>query len=168
MSEKLLNKNLRPGETLSASYREHLIVYWWHMCLSILLIVIPFFFLYPLFSYRFWGIMAFILLIAAGLFIGIRAWYLYNNNVFIITDKRILGISQQGIFHKGLKEAGFDNIAEISYNKNGLVATIFNYGDVKIQTNIEGISYCIRRVKRPDQVRDELQNQLKLCRNQNG
>ena len=156
MNDKLLNKNLRSGEKLVETYKEYFIFYWWQWILSIVLIILPFFFLYPLFSYRIWGILAFLLLITAGIVIGIRAFFLYNNNIFIVTDKRILGCNQQGIFHKSVKETDFDNIAEISYNKKGLFATMFDYGDIKIKTKNEGINYRIRRVKHPDKVRENL------------
>ncbi|MBU0732160.1 PH domain-containing protein [Patescibacteria group bacterium] len=167
MSEKLLNKNLRAGEKLIETYKEYFIVYWWHGVLSIVLILLPFFFLYPLFSYRLWGILAFMLFLTLGIIIGIRAFFLYNNNIFIVTDKRILGCIQQGLFHKAVKETDFDNIAEISYNKKGLFATIFNYGDIKIQTKNEGINYRIRRVKNPDKVREEIHHTQIQCLKQN-
>lgn len=167
MNEKLLNKRLRAGEKLVNTYREHYIVYWWQWLLSICLIVLPFFFMYPLFSYGGAGAAVFFMSVAAGLFIGLRAFFLFNNNVFIATDARILGNLRSGLFHKSVTEADFDDVAEISYNKKGLFATIFDYGDISIRTKDQGPEYRIRRIKRPDRIREELQYQLKRKREQN-
>ena len=167
MFQKLLTKNLLPQEKLIDIIREYYIVYWWQAVLSIVLILLPFFLLYLLFSYRFWGILLFFILLFSGIFIGIRALYLYYLNAIIITDTRIINYCQKGLFHRAVDVIDFDNINDISYNKKGLFATIFNFGNIIIHTNNEKNIVEIKRIKLPDEIREKIHGFQKFSQNQN-
>lgn len=61
-------------------------------------------------------------------------WILYYLNVQIVTSKRIVDISQIGLFSHTVSELHLENIEDVTSQTNGLLGTIFNYGNVYVQT----------------------------------
>lgn len=68
----------------------------------------------------------------------LTAFTLFFHNYYlslqIITSERIIDIDQKGLFLREASELPIDNIEDVSYNQNGFWGTIFNYGDVIVQT----------------------------------
>ncbi|MBC7471757.1 MAG: PH domain-containing protein [candidate division SR1 bacterium] len=58
----------------------------------------------------------------------------YYLSLQIVTSERIIDIDQRGLFLREVSELPIDNIEDVSYNQNGFWGTIFNYGDVIVQT----------------------------------
>jgi hypothetical protein len=58
----------------------------------------------------------------------------YLLSVQIITNRRIIDVTQKGLFSRETNELGFDNIEDGTVKQMGLIPTIFNFGDVIIQT----------------------------------
>ncbi len=76
---------------------------------------------------------------ALASFIG---WFF---NIYIVTDDRIVDIDFFYLLYKQFSEADLTKIQDISYTSGGIFATVFNYGNVAIQTagempNLEFIS----------------------------
>ncbi len=71
-----------------------------------------------------------ILLIAAFL-IKFHDFYL---SVQIVTTDRIIDVSQTGLFGREVNELSYDKIEDATHKQNGILATMFNFGDVIIQT----------------------------------
>lgn len=61
-------------------------------------------------------------------------WLIYYLNVQIITDLRIVDIDQVGLFSHTVSELHIEKIEDVTSQSNGILATIFNYGDVYVQT----------------------------------
>lgn len=61
-------------------------------------------------------------------------WLIYYLNVQIITDRRIVDIDQVGLFHHEVSELHIENIEDVTSDISGILGTIFNYGDVYVQT----------------------------------
>ena len=99
----------------------------------------------------------FIILIV--LIIILHKIFIWRNNGLVITNMRIIENEQRGIFNKLVTELLFDDIKEISYEKNGLNASIYNFGDLKLRTASEN-EVTIERVSEPEQVVDII-NQLR-------
>ena len=82
-------------------------------------------------------------------FVAILGWYLITIaftlekflswffNVNIITDERIIDIDFHSLIYKEVTEAKVDNIQDQTFKMGGAVRTIFNYGDVYVQTASE-------------------------------
>ena len=58
-------------------------------------------------------------------------WYF---NIFIVTDKRIIDIDFLYLLYKKFAEAQLFRIQDVSFRTGGITATMFNFGDVLIQT----------------------------------
>lgn len=61
-------------------------------------------------------------------------WLFYYLNVQIITDRRIVDIDQVGLFFHEVSELHIENIEDVTSDVSGILGTIFNYGDVFVQT----------------------------------
>jgi hypothetical protein len=71
------------------------------------------------------------ILLIAGFLMRFHDYYL---SVQIVTTQRIIDIAQKGLFGREVNELQFDKIEDVTHKQNGLIATIFNFGDVVVQT----------------------------------
>jgi hypothetical protein len=71
------------------------------------------------------------MLLALGLFLIFVIYYL---NIQIITNIRIVDIDQVGLFSHVISELHIDKIEDVTSEVKGILGTIFNYGDVYVQT----------------------------------
>lgn len=79
-------------------------------------------------------------------------------NVNIVTDERIIDIDFHNLIYKEVSDTKIDKIQDVTYKMGGVVRTIFNYGDVYIQTAAEVPSFEFLAVPNPDRVVRVLQD----------
>ncbi len=103
-------------------------------------------------------------------FIAVLVWYLITTafvlesfltwffNVNIITDERIVDIDFHNLIYKEVSDCKIDNIQDVTYKMGGVVRTIFNYGDVYIQTAAEVPAFEFLAVPKPSKVARVLQD----------
>lgn len=103
-------------------------------------------------------------------FIAVLGWYLITTafvlenfltwffNVNIITDERIIDIDFHNLIYKEVSDCKIDNIQDVTYKMGGVVRTIFNYGDVYIQTAAEVPAFEFLAVPVPNKVVRVLQD----------
>ena len=77
------------------------------------------------------------------------SWYF---NVYIITDERVIDIDFLNLIYKEVSDANIDKIQDITYKMGGVARTMFNYGDVFIQTAGEIPNFEFAAVPKPDRV----------------
>jgi hypothetical protein len=70
-------------------------------------------------------------MLVMSLFLIITIYYL---NIQIITNLRVVDVSQEGLFSHTISELHIDKIEDATSQTNGVLGTIFNYGDVFVQT----------------------------------
>ncbi len=131
------------NETVYLVVREH----WFHLFLKML---IPIFFIVTLVLFQIYGqtwapglfdgeigvitllfTRLFMMLIMLTIFLIFVFYYL---NIQIITDLRIVDVDQVGLFHHVVSELHIDKIEDVTSEISGVFGTIFNYGDVYVQT----------------------------------
>ena len=78
-----------------------------------------------------------------------QAWFF---NVNIITDERVVDIDFHNILYKDLSETKIDQVQDISIKVGGFTRSLFNYGDVYIQTAGAEPEICFEAVPNPEQV----------------
>jgi hypothetical protein len=87
---------------------------------------------------------------------GIRAifnWYRYRNDIWIVTNQRIVDAFRSNPFNKRIATADLVNLQDINVQKRGLTSTMLNYGDVVCKTasaSTEG--FTIGGVPNPEDV----------------
>lgn len=103
-------------------------------------------------------------------FIAVLVWYLITTafvlenfltwffNVNIITDERIVDIDFHNLIYKEVSDCKIDNIQDVTYKMGGVVRTIFNYGDVYVQTAAEVPAFEFLAVPKPSKVARVLQD----------
>ncbi len=92
----------------------------------------------------FWYLMTFGFILAN--FIG---WFF---NIYIVTNERVVDIDFLYLLYKQFSEAELSKIQDISYTTGGILATIFNYGNVNIETAGEVPNLLFEKIPHPEQV----------------
>jgi len=165
MSETYFAKkiNLGADEKIQAILHHHPITYLKQFIIAALLILLAFFMMFYFLSLGRIGAALFLALLVTGIFYGSREFFIWYNNVFIITNERVVDTDQKGFFHKTVSEIGYDKINDISYSVHGFVQTIFKLGTIKIQAT--GATLILRNLKQPGQINQLL---VGLIKNQTG
>lgn len=141
--------NLLENEKVIIVLRRYGLTCFWHGLLIFILIVVPFFFMFWLFSRGWWGIGLFSASLAMALLLLVRTLYFWHRNAFVITNKKVIDIYQVGSLEKTVTEVHLDKIHNVSYKIKGLFPTIFRYGTIKIQTVGGDTDLEFNRVKNP-------------------
>jgi uncharacterized membrane protein YdbT with pleckstrin-like domain len=102
-------------------------------------------------------------------FIWIAIFYVWTDyylDLWLITDRRLIMITQHGFFHRIVEEVELSKIQNVSVDVIGVVASTFDYGHIRIETAGEKGSYNFNHMARPNQVKQELLNaHLKTVQN---
>jgi hypothetical protein len=110
------------------------------------------------------------LLIAMGLavmagLILILAYVLYRQNRIVLTTLRLEELTQGGLFNRTISRLGLPEIEDVTSRKLGLFPTIFNYGDVLVQTAGEQERFVFRQIGSPDSVARQILEAREACEN---
>lgn len=85
----------------------------------------------PEMSYFYGGLAAGFLL--AGIVFA-PYWISWYFSIFILTDQRLIQITQKGMFHKTVVDLSLNQIQSLNYEVSGLQATLLGFGTIMIQT----------------------------------
>jgi len=80
----------------------------------------------------------------------------YWLDVWVVTDRRVVIINQQGLFRRNVSEIPISKIQDISFSVHGFLQTTLNYGTVFVRTASEQISFALEEVAHPEKVKQEL------------
>jgi len=158
--EKALN--LKGDESVLYIARQFPVSYIGAIFVTFVLIVAPFFFLFPLFSFGLIGMIAFFAIIFTGILYGARKMMVWYYNVLAVTNKRVIDIEQNGLFSRTVSIAQYEDIDDCSYRIKGVLPTIFKYGTVLIETSGNSANLEARKVRHPHILQD-LINELCLA-----
>ena len=101
------------------------------------------------------GVAAKIFWLVAGLYLiywGVRiflTWYRYNHDIWVITNQRIVDSLKTSPFSLKLSTADLVNIQDMTVERNGLLRTIFNFGDIICQTAAELQEFRLSAIPKP-------------------
>jgi uncharacterized membrane protein YdbT with pleckstrin-like domain len=96
--------------------------------------------------------------------VGLVFWYLatfgfiltnfihWFFNIYIVTNERIVDIDFYYLLYKHFSEAELSKIQDISYTASGILSTVFNYGNITIQTASEIPTLEFEKVPYPEKV----------------
>ena len=129
---------LRQNENLVKVVRKHVMfllpVFFTWPLIIIALVLVRYLAHFDFFGY--WPlVLAFAVLLV--LLIVLYRFFIWRMDALIITDQRVVENEQRGFFSKTVTELLYRDILEISYTKEGMVASLYNYGDIKIRTASE-------------------------------
>jgi uncharacterized membrane protein YdbT with pleckstrin-like domain len=88
--------------------------------------------------------------------IGWNIWTDYYLDVFIITDKRIFDITQDGLFRRTSSSFRLDRIQNITVEMKGLIQTLFDFGTVRLETAGEHEDFVAHFITHPYELKREI------------
>lgn len=90
-------------------------------------------------------------LIVVAMFMGIGlliATYVYHQTMLIISNKNVTQIIQRSLFSRRISELSMSNVEDVTADKNGIIQSIFDYGQLRVETagSLENFifDYCPR------------------------
>ncbi len=104
----------------------------------------------------------FLMFLWVGLFF---AWIDYYLDVWVITNFRIINIEQKGLFSREVSELDHEKIQDVTTEIHGIIPTIFDFGNLFIQTAGEKSRFIFKQIPHPVTVRKiimQLQKKAKL------
>jgi hypothetical protein len=81
-------------------------------------------------------------------------WTDYYLDVWLITSKRVIDIEQKGFFHREVSTFRIERIQDITVEVKGIIATLFNFGNIHVQTAGESQEFIIKGIPRPKEVKE--------------
>ncbi len=87
-----------------------------------------------------------------GLLFVFQTFMEYWLDVFIVTEKRILDINQTGLFKRTISELRLYRTQDVTSEIKGFWNSLFNYGDVFVQTAGEIERFHFEDVRHPNEV----------------
>ncbi len=91
-------------------------------------------------------------------------WYRYENDLWIVTNQRLIDSTKMTPFDHDVKIASLLNIQDINIQRRGVFQTIFEYGDVICQTaSATGATFQFLGVAKPAEVLDLIEDQRALA-----
>jgi membrane protein YdbS with pleckstrin-like domain len=89
----------------------------------------------------------------------------YWLDVWIVTDRRVVIINQQGLFRRNISEIPISKIQDISFSIHGFLETTLNYGTVSIRTASEQASFKLEEIAHPEKIKQDLLNLMHKAQN---
>lgn len=108
---------------------------------------------------------AFLLGVLGGIILGalimLPSWITWYFSVFIVTDKRLIQVTQKGFFHKSVIDMGLNQIQMVNYQVAGLQETMLGFGTIMMQTFVGDL--IIHEIPHPAKIQKKL---LEILREQ--
>lgn len=104
----------------------------------------------------------FIILILLGAYI---AAYVYLGNKFFLTNESVIQEIQTSLFSHHEQTVSLANIEDASYQRNGIIQTMFNYGSIRLSTEGDETTYRFYFVSDPKKQIAILNNAVEAFKN---
>lgn len=93
------------------------------------------------------------LFIWSGIFYALT---MYTLDVWIVTNHRIIDSTQHGFFDRRVSELHLIRIQDISVQTQGVIQTVFHFGDLQVQTAGAEEKFKFSQIPNPVKVKDEI------------
>jgi hypothetical protein len=88
--------------------------------------------------------------------------YRYDNNIWVVTNQRIIDSAKNHWFHLQMSTADLVDIEDMSVIRSGFLSTVFDFGDIDCQTAGAVRKFSLLGIPRPREVQalvDRLRDQ---------
>lgn len=155
-------KDQEPGEQVIILARKHTATKLsWIFYLAIMLVIPPFLYselvinlgMFDFLPPQIFILLAIIwyLLSTAYAILNFLHWFF---TVHIVTDRRIVDVDYFGFLHYEVSEASLRKVEDVTYKLKGIMGTVFNYGNVYIQTAATSERLDFISVPNPERIYD--------------
>lgn len=145
---------LKEGEEILLVVRQTPVNFAGSILIGIFLFLLPFFLLFPLFSWGKWGIVIFCILLFGALIFSLYRFIDWYFNCGIITNFRVIDIQQTGLVDRVVSEVPYFKIDDVSYNITGFRQAIFKYGNVVIAIRGYRSGVTLQNVANPAMIQE--------------
>jgi len=83
---------------------------------------------------------------------GFLNWYRYHNDIWVITNQRIVDSTKTNPFSLKISTADLVNVLDMTVERSGVFRTMFNYGDVVCQTAADIQEFRLPGIPNPQEV----------------
>ncbi|HSX44023.1 MAG TPA: PH domain-containing protein [Candidatus Saccharimonadales bacterium] len=94
-----------------------------------------------------------------GMLIFFPFWIAWFYSIFIVTDQRLIQITQKGLFHRSVVDLGLSQIQMVNYQIAGLQETLLGFGTIMMQTYVGDL--IIHDVHHPAKIQKKILNILR-------
>jgi uncharacterized membrane protein YdbT with pleckstrin-like domain len=98
--------------------------------------------------------MAGVILVLAVIFLLVGL-FVFRRNVLIFTNEHLIQTEQYGLFTHRVSQVNFSRIQDVTGGRKGIAQTVFNYGDVEIQSAGEEEKFVFRGAPNPQDIADD-------------
>lgn len=81
-------------------------------------------------------------------------WISWFYSIMIVTDQRLIQITQKGLFHKTVVDLGLSQIQMVNYQVAGIQQTLLGYGTIMMQTYVGDL--VIHEVHHPAKIQKKI------------
>lgn len=89
-----------------------------------------------------------------ALLIMVPYWISWYYSVYIVTNQRLIQITQKGFFHRSMVTLGLEQIQMVNYEISGLEQTLLGFGTIGVQTYVGSLT--IHDVHHPAKIQKKL------------
>jgi len=79
-------------------------------------------------------------------------WYRYNHDIWVVTDQRIVDSVKTTPFSLKMSTADLVNVQDMTVERNGILRTMFDFGDIVCQTASEQSQFVLAGIPHPAEV----------------
>lgn len=88
-------------------------------------------------------------------------WLDYYLDVGIVTNERVVDIDQAGLFKRNIAELDCAMVQDVTSDKRGILQTVFDFGEVIIQTAGERPNFEFKGIRHPEMVVSQVREAVK-------
>ena len=162
---------LQEGEQLLALARRHWLFVYPKLVAGVIVALVPVGALWWAMARLDWsdnGLPRLVALVATAVWLvywAVRLYffkYRYDNNIWVVTNQRIIDSAKNHWFHLQMSTADLVDIEDMSVVRSGFLGTVFDFGDIDCQTAGAVRKFSLLGIPRPrevqalvDRLRDE-------------
>lgn len=87
------------------------------------------------------------------------SWIAWNFSVYIVTDQRLIQVTQKGLFHRSVVDLALREVRMVNYEVAGLEQTLLGFGTIMVQTQMGDL--VVHEVHHPDRIAKKIQMVLR-------
>lgn len=143
---------LRVNEKIDLVVRRSGAIFAWRYILGFGILFATAFYLFWFLSQGWWGTAVVGLGFLIGIYIIFHAWFFWKNNMLVITDERVVDVNRLGWFEELISTAVYSDIKDIYLHRKGLLANIFRYATLVIESKSQRALLELPAVSEPEKV----------------
>jgi len=83
-------------------------------------------------------------------------WIDFYLDAWIVTNERIINISQKGFFNRDISELKLTKIQDVTSEIVGVIPTVLGYGNIYVQTAAEVERFSFYQIPNPNEVKNTI------------